>query len=154
MKRIYLFVMMLLCSSALFAQAPSAYSLRVVNQTNCPVFYSVIGDEICVCGRNYQSGIMSLAPGGTATYANTTFFPLPGSYPPIPKGITGALIYSGSPACQNPTTGVVGQPAPACTLPLNYSYLGLGYQCERCSDIRVRWIPANNCQEYAQLIFY
>lgn len=158
MKRIYLLLVMLLASAtSLFAQAPSAYGVRVVNQTNCPVYFSIIGDEICKCGRNYQTGVISLAAGGTVTYNNTTFLPPGGgsTYPPtVPKGISGAIIYNGPATCPGLLSSVVGQPTPNCAFPLNYAYLAIAAQCQRCADVRVRWVPANNCQELAQLIFY
>lgn len=139
-------------ASQAFSQPP-AFSLVVTNQTNCTVYYRIVGDEICVCGETYSSPILALGPGGTVTYPNTTV--LGGSYPMSPpKSIVAAYIYADTVRdCQNLPFGVVG--TPGCGYPLIYTYQALRF-CQPCrpNPVTARWTPAPSCQGQARLDFF
>lgn len=149
MKRIASIVIAMLLSFAAFAQSPSAVGLMVQNQTNCTQYYYVVGDEMCMCGGMYASNIISIPPGGTHVYPNSTT--LGGSFPTtIPKGIFAAKIPDGPLACAT-SGGSVGQ-AP-CGLSTGYGYLSLTSVCTPCAVTKATWYPAFACSDMARLIF-
>lgn len=143
----------LLLSFAGFAKAPAAaygaYGLVVENHTNCTQTYIVVGDEICMCGGAYASTMITIPPGGTHVYANSTT--LGGSFPTtVPKGIFAAKIPDGPLACAT-SGGAVGQ-APCGLTPL-YGYLALSTTCTPCANTKATWYPAFACSDMARLIF-
>ncbi|RYE00318.1 MAG: hypothetical protein EOP54_00615 [Sphingobacteriales bacterium] len=148
MKKLYFTLVSLLLSFAVFAQAPSARSLVVQNQTNCTQYYQVFGDEICKCGSQFVSNLFAIPPGGTHTYP--TSVTLGGTFPTIPKGIVGAKIPDGPAGCPI-SGGTVGHQA--CNLPPVYSYLSISASCTPCGPTRATWFPAVNCEQVARLIF-
>lgn len=149
MKKIFFILAALLLSIAAFAQPRAAYGLVVQNQTSCDQYYVVVGDELCDCGGTYGSSIISIPPGGTHVYPNSTT--IPGFPTTTPKGIFGAKIPDGPIYCNVPA-GAVGQPA--CGLPPLYGFISIGANCIRCTMAKANWIPASNsCQEMARLIF-
>jgi len=146
MKKLLLSLVIMLASIATFAQAPSAYSLVVYNQTKCTQYFVVFGDEFCVCGSTYSSPVIAIPPSATFTYANSV--PLFGG---TPKGIVGAKILDGTPGC-TPNSGVVGQDA--CGLPLSYGFINISGNCTPCQQTKATWYPtALSCQETAKLVF-
>lgn len=150
MKKLYFFLVAMILPVAIWAQMPSAYSLRVLNQTPWPQQYVIFGDEICgPCGSTYASITLTIAPMSTITYPNST--PFGGSYPPtINKGIVGAKILNGPVVC-SPGGGTVGQPP--CGLPPSYGYVTIVPGCTPAGPTKATWIPAQNCELPAQLIF-
>lgn len=150
MKKLYFFLLALILPVALWAQAPSAYSLRVQNQTPWTQYYYIFGGEVCgPCASTYSSMLIAIAPMTTVSYPNS--LPLGGSYPPTtPKGIVGAKIPNGPLIC-SPGGGTVGQPP--CGLPTTYGYVTLNSSCAPVGNTKAIWVPATNCQSTAQLIF-
>ena len=148
MKKLYFMLIALLCSSGLKAQVVSALALTVQKQTNCTQYYQMFGDEPCKCGSKYMSKVIAINPGATHTYPNS--ISLGGSYPAMPKGIVGARIPDGPASCIT-SGGTVGhQP---CNLPPTYSYTSIAATCAPCSFTRATWIPGQNCEQMARLIF-
>ncbi len=146
MKKLFLSLMIMLASLAAFAQAPSAYSLVVYNQTKCTQYFVVFGDEFCVCGSTYSSTVIAIPPSATFTYPNS--IPLFGG---TPKGIVGAKILDGTPGC-TPNGGTVGQNV--CGLPLSYGFMNISGNCTPCAQTKATWYPAvQSCQETAKLVF-
>jgi len=146
MKKLLLSLMLLLSSMFVFAQAKSAYSLVVDNQTNCTQYFIVFGDEFCVCGSTYVSKTIAIPPVTTFTYP--TSVPLFGG---TPKGIVGAKILDGTPGC-TPNGGTVGQDV--CGLPLSYGFLNISGNCVPCQKTKATWDPTiQSCQETAKLVF-
>lgn len=153
MKKLFSFLVLLLASFSMWAQyAPSARSLRVMNQTQCYVYFQVFGDEPCICGERFTSKEFALAPGGTMDFPNSVT--LGGTYPSTPMGIVGAYIFDALKQCQLGRKGVVGQPQDRCRYPLTYGhYVGFNPDCRDCGRILATWVPARGCEEYAQLRF-
>ncbi|RYE00316.1 MAG: hypothetical protein EOP54_00605 [Sphingobacteriales bacterium] len=148
MKRICSILIAMLLSFAAFAQPRSAYGLVVRNLTSCDQYYVVVGDELCNCGGAYGSPVISIPPGGTHVYPNSTTIP---GFPSTPKGIFGAKIPDGPAYCNVPA-GAVGQPI--CGLPPVYGYVSIGANCIRCTMAKATWDPAiNNCDDMARLTF-
>ncbi|OJV53595.1 MAG: hypothetical protein BGO31_01660 [Bacteroidetes bacterium 43-16] len=147
MKKLSFILISMLIAFAGFAQSPSAYGLVVENHTNCTQTYYVIGDELCKCGGAYASPMITIPPGGVHVYPNSTTIP---GFPAIPKGIFGAKILDGPVFC-SPAGGAVGQ-AP-CGLPPSYGFMTLLSSCTPCAMTKANWLPANNCEEMARLIF-
>ncbi|WP_313491962.1 MULTISPECIES: hypothetical protein [Sphingobacterium] len=145
MKKLFFFFVAMLITVAAFSQA---YSLRVENQTQCTQYYIIFGDEICKCGNTYTGKTFAINPGDVHNYSNSV--PLLGSYPGTPKSIVGARILHGPLNCQS-AFGIIGEPN--CGLPIAYTYLSLNPDCRPCVQTTARWIPANNCQGMARLIF-
>lgn len=146
MKKLLLSLVIMLASLSAFSQAKSAYSLIVYNQTKCTQYFVIFGDEFCQCGSAYSSGIIAIPPATTFTYPNSV--PLFGG---TPKGIVGAKILDGTPAC-TPNSGVVGQDL--CGLPLAYGFMNIGATCTPCEQTKATWYPAaQSCQETAKLVF-
>ena len=150
MKKLYFSLLALILPVALWAQMPSAYSLRVQNQTPWPQQYVIFGDQLCgPCGSTYASMVLTIAPMSTINYP--TSMPLGGSYPPtMPQGIVGAKILDGPVFC-SPGGGTVGQPP--CGLPPTYGYVTIDPGCNPVGNTKAIWVPAQNCELPAQLIF-
>jgi len=150
MKKLYFFLLAMILPVAIWAQAPSAYSLRIQNQTPWPQQCVIFGGEVCgPCASTYTSMTIMVAPMTTLSYGNSTT--LGGSYPPsIPKGIVGAKILNGPAVC-SPGGGTVGQPP--CGLPTTYGYVTILPGCTPAGPTKAIWVPATNCQSTAQLIF-
>lgn len=149
MKKLYFTLIAVLFSVVAMAQARSARGLIVRNQTNCTQTYQIFGDELCVCGTSYTSRIFTIPPGGVHNYP--TSVSLGNTYPPgVPKGIVGARIPDGPPACGTPS-GIVGHRN--CNYPMTYTYLAFTPACTPCSTTRATWVDAQNCELMAQLIF-
>ena len=148
MKKLYFFLLAMILPVSMWAQATSAYSLRVQNQTPLPQQYTLFGGEVCgPCASTYSSVILTIAPMSTISYPNTTTVP---GYPATPKSMTGAKILNGPVIC-SPGGGTVGQPG--CGLPLTYVFTTLDPSCNPAFTTRADWIPVTNCQGTAQLIF-
>lgn len=146
MKKLFSFFIALFLSAVAFSQS---IGLIVENQTNCIQYYQVFGDEICRCGERYSSNLIAIPPGGVHSYSST--ISLGNTYPPgPPKGIVGARIPSGPAGCR-PQGGTVG--APACGLPLTYTYIAYDQNCRECQRTTARWMPAPNCNSEARLVF-
>lgn len=152
MKKIYMFLVAMIISVSLFAQAKSAYSLRVENNTPCTQYYVVFGDEFCTCGTAFSSIILTIAPFSSIFYPNSTSFSgTMGTFPPTPKGLVGAKILDGPTFCM-PGGGAVGQTV--CGFPMSYGYMALDGACNPCGPTKATWFPAtNSCQETARLVF-
>lgn len=149
MRKLYFMLIALLFSAGAFAQVNSALSLVVQNQTNCTQFYQIFGDDPCRCGSQYVSKLFAIAPGATHTYTNS--LTLGNTYPTgIPKGIVGAKIPNGPASCATPG-GTVGHQV--CNLPPTYTYTSISATCAPCAMTRATWIPAQNCEQMARLIF-
>ena len=143
MRKLLLFLVLLVSSTTLFAQPPTAYGVRVINNSNCMVYYRIVGDELCKCGETYSSPIISLPPGGTILYPNS--ITLGGSYPPgPPKSIMGAYIYSGPLSCAATVIGRIGQSY--CGLAPVFGYTGLNPTCGPCAPIQAVWTTTPNCE--------
>ncbi len=146
MKKLLLSLVIMLASIAAWAQAPSAYSLIVYNQTKCTQYFMVFGDAFCVCGSTSASVTIAIPPMTTFTYP--TSVPLFGG---TPKGIVGAKIFDGTPGC-SPTAGTVGQGP--CGLPMSYGFMTFAGGCIPCAQTKATWYPAtSSCQEPAKLVF-
>ncbi len=146
MKNLFSFLIAMFISVVGFSQATG---LIVENQTPCMQYYQIFGDEVCRCGTRYSGNVISIPPGGVHTYSGTTS--LGNTYPPATtKGMVGARIFDGSPACQS-NSGTVGEPA--CGLPPTYTYIALNQDCRECTRTTARWIPAPHCTSEARLVF-
>lgn len=148
MKHLFFTLCIALMSATAFSQA---YSLRVINETPCMVFFRIVGDEVCRCGETYMSTLIAL-PGGGAMLTFPTSTSLLGSFPPaIPKSINAAYLYPNT-ICPPALYGVVGEQP--CGYPAITSYLAPNRDCTPCTNIRAEWISADNCQYPATLRFF
>lgn len=149
MKKLYFMLIALFVSVGAFAQVNSALSLVVQNQTNCTQYYQIFGDDPCRCGSKYVGKIFAIPPGATHNYANST--PFGNTYPTaMGRGIVGARIPDGPNGCAT-SGGTVGHQA--CNLPPVYTYMSISATCTPCAMTRATWIPAQNCELTARLIF-
>lgn len=151
MRKLLLFLVLLVSSTTLFAQPPTALGVRVINNSSCVVYYRIVGDELCKCGQTYSSPIIALPPGGTILYPNSTT--LGGSYPPgINKSVMGAYVYSGPVSCSATLIRLIGQSY--CSLPAVFGYTALTANCAGCTPIQAVWTTTPNCETgIAQLRF-
>lgn len=150
MRKFYILMIMVLATVSSFAQVPSAYALRVINETNCFQYFSISGDEPCNCGTNYSSPIIAIAPGSILNYPDSTT--LGGTFPALdPKGIVVARILDGINFCMS-NVGVIGQSV--CGFPATFYFDTLASDCTVCSHTRAHWFEAlNSCNVGVTLVF-
>lgn len=105
MKRMLLFVALVLMGHVLFAQ--NSIRLTVRNQTSCVMYYRILASGPVVpggssCTVGVASAVVSIPPGGLISYSALS---LPGVGAPPPgmsRVILGAQVYSGPSGCDMP----------------------------------------------------
>ncbi len=137
MKKLLLSAMLCIAAFPAFSQA---ICLDVKNETPCPVYFMIVGDEIqpCNCGNTYSSSIYSLPPYGTISFFNS--LSLGGTFPTNNiKSINAAYVFN-NPACLS-TVVIVGEATTLCPpYPSVAVYPGLNTDCKTCQDIKVEWV--------------
>lgn len=145
-------ITVLITVSSSFAQAPSAHSFRVINQTNCYQYFVVFGGTPCQCtNQEFDSGVIGIAPGAMLYYPDSTT--IGGTFPiSSPRGIMLARVLNQAPPFNCPPDGgTVGQPP--CGTPASVSFLTFQTNCVRCAITTATWYPATSCGQEARLIF-
>lgn len=148
MKRI-LFIALL--SFLAYGASAQAGSLTVVNSSNCTVYYIIRGDKPGTCNTSVTSSFITLAPGATINYPNSTT--IPGFPTTTILWITMANIYPRPLSCGAPDIFSVGEP---CTgFPLTISYPVYKPTCILCNPSEnATWVPASSPGGLATLKFY
>lgn len=142
MKKFFLSTLICFFGIAAFGQK---YCLEVRNETNCTVFFRIVGDDPCGCTETYTSCVYSLVAGGTMNIASSVT--LGCDFPTGSAKTLNALYAFNDPACLSGTMVRVGEPT--CGYAQLDSYLGLNPApgCGRCGGINVEWktdgIPCN-----------
>lgn len=141
--------LLFLCAASLGAKA-QAKSLRVINNTGCSVYYTVLGSEAPSCAPAFSSNFISQA--GTSTLYNSAAN-VPGLPLTISDNINGAKVYTSLPACGRFVTFNIGEPCSG--LPASTNLDLFDASCNLCGTVNrtAQWVPANSAG-LAYLIIY
>lgn len=115
MKRfLFLAVLFTMFAAASHAQAPY---IKLVNNTNCPIYYRLWGDVAPGCSATYQSAVFVLPAGSSIGYNNPTLVPGGmncGTCTPASLGaadlITAVEFFTSYTPCPIVSAGFVGAP--------------------------------------------
>jgi len=162
MKKLHTFLFLMLFSTSMFSQAETPYSsvtakrLKVINKTQCPQYFVVLGYDTCKCNDSdaYQSDLISIAPN-TQTYYD--YHNLGGTFPigNNEKGIVLTRIVSHPKEKPCFSGGTIGQPCSS--EPSKIKYVANDANCKPCPSENIytiaEWIPAQTCEDDAILLF-
>lgn len=141
MKKLLLFIALLVQSGLLFAQTHPKIWIR--NSTPCTVYFRLglsqphTGAGSCIPGAS--SGVLSLAPfSSISTYNYNTTPGVPPIPPPNERAFLFAFILSGPPGtCSMISSEGIGQP---CLAPLTtWTYNALDGSCGSCGTVTATW---------------
>lgn len=140
MKKIITIIGIALLALNMRAQA-QATGVTVVNNTSCEVFYQIFGDVAPGCGSGLISSFISLPAGGIVTYPNVSA--IPGFPPVVCAQVTGAQVYTSTPACAVfPTLYQIGEVCTGFGFLASYLiYTNPGCTICRTSNIIASWAP-------------
>lgn len=107
-----------------------ATQVRVINNTGCDVFYTLLGDKKGSCNPLLPSAFIVLAPGGSVTY-NASIIPTlsPGDW------INGAYVYSSMSWCPRFASYKVGEPCTGWPPIATYYLYEATTDCRMCKDV-------------------
>jgi hypothetical protein len=129
MKKVILFLHLCLFAFMTGANA-QAVQLKVINNTGCDVFYTLLGDKKGSCNPVYASAFITLAPGGTVIYNA-------GVIPPLSPGdwINGAYVYTSMSWCPAFAMYKIGEPCTGWPASASYYLYDATSACRVCKDV-------------------
>lgn len=137
MKKLFTAVLLLAALSS-FAQGGR---IRVINNSNCTVYYQIIVSTISltpVCTFGSVSSIISIAAGTNVIYSGS------GSGSVAIPGVTGPVYILGSRVFDGPTgciTTAINVGESCISLPLVGAIAEKTASCAMCSNITATWTP-------------
>lgn len=143
-----LILIIVVCVSAMSVRA-QAISLQVVNLSSCEVFYQINGDIYPGCGNGIASSFLSLAAGGTVTYATSAAIP---GFPALVAAPRLAKVFSSATTCLPMSVQYVGDACGGFPASVMYKVLA-NPSCVFCASITATWTPATVPGGTATLVF-
>ncbi|HTN17449.1 MAG TPA: hypothetical protein VL092_07215 [Chitinophagaceae bacterium] len=136
MKKVILLVHLCLLAFVMNVSA-QAVQVKVVNNTSCDVYYTLLGDKKGSCSPAISGPFMTLAPGGSVLYNASVI-------PPLAAGdwINGAYVYTSMSWCPAFTAYKVGEPCTGWPASASYFVYDATTACRVCKDVMItaKWI--------------
>lgn len=154
MKRfLFMAVLFTMFAASSHAQAPF---IKLVNNSNCPVYYRLWGDVAPGCTATYQSRVFVLAAGAIVSYTDPTLVPgglncttcAPPSLTPT-DFITAVEFFTSYTPCPIVSAGFVGAPCSGFPATVTGWPLMTSPNCQMCNpSANVSWTATNTVTFY------